>query len=318
MTQLDGALVSVVVPAYNEERYIRECVDSVLAQTYPNWHLVIVDNASMDRTLEISRNYADKDKRISVVRNETAVPVIENYNIAFNQVSPRAKYCKVVGADDWLYPECLEQMVRLAEANPSVALVGAYSIRGTGVSPQEFPFPRNIVSGREVCRTYLSRGPHLLGAPTPLMFRADLIRSSGRFFQGLSLHADAEACLRVLQHHDYGFVHQILTFTRVRETSLTSDSDLLNVYIPNVLEFLHNFGSTCFSAQELKQRIRDQLAHYYNYLGRQVLRRRDRKFWAFHKGRLAELGYRISMIRVLVIALVSLIEDAAGRLRQKL
>jgi glycosyltransferase involved in cell wall biosynthesis len=319
MMRGNGPLVGVVVPAYNEERYIGECIDSVLGQSYPNWHLVIVDNASTDQTFDIVQAYVAKDNRINVVRNETTVPVIENYNIAFRQLSPRAKYCKALGADDWLYPECLERMVGLAETNPSVALVGAFSLAGGRVNPPNYPFSTNVVLGREVCRNYLSRGPHLLGAATPLMFRADVVRSGGnRFFWQPSLHADAEACLRVLQHHDYGFVHQILTFTRVRDGSLSSGADMLNVYIPNLLEFLINFGPSSFSTQELKLRIEEQLAHYYSYLGGEVFRQRGRKFWAFHRDRLAELGYRMSMGRVLVISILSLVERVARRLRQKL
>jgi len=317
MTSRQQPLVSVVTPAYNEEQYIRECIDSVLAQTYLHWHLVIVDNASTDRTFDIVQGYAAKDNRISVVRNETTVPVIENYNIAFRQVSPRAKYCKVVAADDWLYPECLERMVCLAEANPSVALVGAYSVAQGQVSPYKFPFSSNIVSGREVCRNYLSRGPHLLGAPTPLMYRADVVRSRYSFFREPALHADAEACLQVLEHHDYGFVHQVLTFIRVREVSLTSNADRLNVYIPDILEFLINFGPTCFSAQELRERIQDQLALYYNFLGFQVFRQRDREFWAFHRDRLAELGLPLNKARLMLKAILCGMEGAVSRVRRK-
>ncbi len=313
----DMPSVGVITPAYNEERYIGECIDSVAAQTYPNWHLVIVDNASTDRTFDIAQGYAAKDSRICVVRNETTVPVIENYNIAFRQLSPRDKYCKVVAADDWLYPECLEQMVRIAEENPNVALVKAYSLAGRRVDPCEFPFSSNVVSGREVCRNYLSRGPHLLGAPTPLMFRADVIRSRERFFKEQKLHADAEACLELLEHHDYAFVPQILTFTRVREASLTSYSDTLNVYIPNILEFLINFGPRCFDAHELKRRIHDQLAHYYSYLGCQVFRRRGRDFWAFHRVRLAELGYPLNRARLLLNAILCGIETVVSLVRQK-
>src|SRR5258708_1290436 len=82
-------LVSVVTPAYNEERYIQECIDSILAQTYSNWHLVVVDNGSTDRTFDIVQSNVAKDSRISTIRNESTVPVIENYNIAFRQLSER-------------------------------------------------------------------------------------------------------------------------------------------------------------------------------------------------------------------------------------
>jgi glycosyltransferase involved in cell wall biosynthesis len=310
-------LVSVVVPAYNEERHIAECIESVLAQTHPNWHLAIVDNASTDRTYEIVQGYVARDSRISVLRNATNVPVIDNYNAAFRQLSPQARYCKVVAADDWIYPECLAQMVALAEANPGVAIVGAYSRARGGVDPYHFPFPHDVVPGHDVMRSYLSRGPHLVGAPSSLMYRADVVRDSPEFFREQSMHADAEACLRVLEHHDYGFVQQVLTYTRMREGSLTSFADRVNVYIPNILEFLIRFGPTCFDERQLKLRIRDQLAHYYNYLGRQAWRGREQEFWTYHRDRMAALGHPMSRVRIGVDAILYQVEEFVRRLRRR-
>src|SRR2546422_11003588 len=96
-------LVSVVTPVYNGESYLRECIDSVLAQTYSNWDYTIVDNCSSDRTLEIALEYAARDSRIRVHRNEIFVRVNENFNNAVRQISAQSQYCKVVAADDWLF-----------------------------------------------------------------------------------------------------------------------------------------------------------------------------------------------------------------------
>src|SRR5512146_3249684 len=111
MTAGPEPLVSVVTPVFNGEKYLRECVDSVLAQTYTNWHYVIVNNCSTDRTLEIAQEYAARDSRIRVVNNREFVGVDANHNNAFREISPDSKYCKVVAADDWIFPECLERMV---------------------------------------------------------------------------------------------------------------------------------------------------------------------------------------------------------------
>ena len=62
-------LVSVVTPVYNGERFLRECIESVLAQTYQHWDYTIVDNSSTDQTSEIAREYAARDSRIRVLRN---------------------------------------------------------------------------------------------------------------------------------------------------------------------------------------------------------------------------------------------------------
>jgi glycosyltransferase involved in cell wall biosynthesis len=68
-------------------------------------------NCSTDRSLEIALNYAKKDGRIRVESNRQFLGVIANHNTAFRLISPDSKYCKVVSADDWLFPECLARMV---------------------------------------------------------------------------------------------------------------------------------------------------------------------------------------------------------------
>src|SRR6267143_2203091 len=140
MNSIQHPLVSIVTPVYNEEAHLRECIESVLAQTYPNWDYAIANNCSTDRTLEIAQEYAARDSRIRVHDNATFVDVIGNYNIAFRQISSQSKYCKVVAADDWLYPDCLEKMVALAEQHPSVAMVSALGLEGTNVAQFALPY----------------------------------------------------------------------------------------------------------------------------------------------------------------------------------
>ena len=126
-------LVTVLTPVYNGEKYLAECIESVLAQTYSNWEYCIINNRSTDRSLEIANSYAARDPRVRVITNVEFVGIIENHNIAFRQVSTESKYCKVLHAPDWLFPDCLTKMVELAEANPSVAIVGAYSLKNDKV-----------------------------------------------------------------------------------------------------------------------------------------------------------------------------------------
>src|SRR5437899_3172352 len=170
-------LVSVVTPVFNGEPHLRECIESVRAQTFTNWDYTLVDNCSTDRTLEIAREYAARDGRIRVIRNETFVAAIQNYNIALRQTSPASTYCKPLAADDCLLPECLDRMVRLAEEHPSVAIIGAYSVRGTTVAWEGPPYPQSVVPGREICRMKFLRGLYTFGTPTTLLFRSSIVLS---------------------------------------------------------------------------------------------------------------------------------------------
>src|SRR5712692_7142061 len=103
-------LVGVVTPVYNGEKYLAECIESVLAQNYQNWEYIIVNNCSTDGSLKIAQTYAHRDARIRIYNNREFVSVIQNHNITFRQLSPESKYCKVVHADDWLFPDCIMQM----------------------------------------------------------------------------------------------------------------------------------------------------------------------------------------------------------------
>src|SRR4029077_8305728 len=112
-------LVSVVTPFYNTEAYLAECIESVLAQTYANWEYVLVNNLSTDASRSICERYARKDSRIRLLDNAQHLGQVDNFEGGLKQISPRSKYCKMVLADDWIFPECLERMVEVAESHPT-------------------------------------------------------------------------------------------------------------------------------------------------------------------------------------------------------
>jgi glycosyltransferase involved in cell wall biosynthesis len=295
-------LVSVVTPVHNGERYLRECIESVLAQTYRHWDYTIVNNCSTDRTIEIAHEYAANEPRIRIWNSERLVPVEQSYNNAFRQISPESKYCKVVAADDWLAPECLEKMVGLAEQHPTVGIVGAYGLVGSKVEWQGLSYSITVVNGRELCRARLLGGPYLFGTATSLLFRSDIVRMRHAFFNEANLHCDSEACLEVLEQHDFGFVHQVLTFQGVRPDSLTSFSIKMQTYLPWILLELVKYGPKYLSADELESRIEQHLKGYYRYLGEQIYHRHDREFWNYHRNQLAGQGYPMSASRLGVAA----------------
>jgi glycosyltransferase involved in cell wall biosynthesis len=321
-------LVSVVTPVYNGERYLHQCIESVLAQTYSQWDYVIVNNCSTDRTLEIAREYAARDPRIRIHSNEHFVRVIANHNVALRQISPVSKYCKVVAADDWLFPDCLEKMVQLAEENPSVAIVQSYRLRETEVAGDGLPYPSTVVPGRDACRMWLLPGrPSIFGAPSSLLYRSDIVRSRDSFYNESELHADTEVCLEFLENRDYGFVHQVLSFQRMRQDSMTSYTQRFQTDLPSRLYDLVTYGPRYLTESELQRAVREQLRQYYRSLGRQVFRRRGREFWRLHRLKLASVGYPLSNGRLAAYAVGQLLglalnpastaEKVAQRLRQR-
>ena len=112
--------ISIGLPVYNGEDFLRATIDSILAQTFKNFELIISDNASTDSTEAICREYAAKDKRIHYYRNEHNLGAAPNYNRVFELST--GKYFKWAAHDDLYAPEYLEQCVKVLENNPSIVL----------------------------------------------------------------------------------------------------------------------------------------------------------------------------------------------------
>lgn len=303
-------LVSVVTPVHNGEQYLAECIESVLAQTYANWRYLIADNSSTDRTVEIAPEYAKADPRIQVVRFDAYREVISNWNRALQLVDPASRYCKMLLADDWLFPECLERMVAVGEEHPSAGIIGSYRICGDRVDLDALPASVGLISGREICRRSLLGGRYIFGSPTNILFRADLVRARApEFFDEaktpgyeapadgrepfVNHHADTEACYELLRESDFGFVPQVLSYTRLHGDSITSLWTAgVGTWLPGYLYTLLKYGPIYLTPPELRAQVRAYRRRYNVYLLKMALKGRiwrDGTFRAYHRGALERL-----------------------------
>jgi len=298
MDSTSRPLVSIVTPVYNEANYLAECIESIRAQTYQNWDYTIIDNRSTDGSLEIAHRYAATDRRIRVHQNRDFLSPIPNHNVALRQISHDSKYCKVVLGDDWIFPNCLEQMVDLAEAHPSVGIVGAYALEGLRVAWTGLPYASFLVSGREICRRHLLERLHVFGSANAVLYRADLVRARDPFYNEANIHADTEVCFALLRTCDFGFVHQVLTFSRVRPGSLTTLSEARATYFPWQLQLLRAYAPYYLTSEECEAEFAKFMLEYYRFLGKSLLLRRDKQFWSYHKRELSQSGLSFSRARL--------------------
>ena len=303
MNSREKPLVSVVTPVYNGEDFLAECIESILGQTYQNLEYIVVNNCSTDRSLDIALDYAKKDPRVRIHTNSEFVGVMENHNIALGLISREAKYCKVVCADDFIFPECLERMVALAEANPKVSLVGSYSQVGKRVMNQGLEYERKVISGSEICRATLCGGPYVFGSPTTLLYRGDLVRKTKNFYPNSSPHCDTTACYVSLEDSDFGFVHQVLSYTRIHAASQTSRSLKFGTIHLATLSDVARFGPKYLSPVELTRRLAYLEDNYYRALVPMLFRRpRNSKFWQQQKAEMQEIGFKFKRARLLKAA----------------
>ncbi|MCK4782126.1 MAG: glycosyltransferase family 2 protein [Desulfobacteraceae bacterium] len=316
MSKNDQPLVSVVTPVYNGERYLGECIQSVLNQKYQNWEYIIVNNCSTDRSLEIADKYAAKDPRIRVLSNSNLLPMLQNSNYTFQQISSQSRYCKVLHADDWLFPRCLDQMVEMAEAYSSVSIVSSYGLWGDKVVCDKLPFPSHFVRGHAICRDTLLDIVNPFWSPSSLLIRSDVMRSRIPFYNEAHLHADVEACYEILQNSDFGFVHQVLTFIRIHEASITSTvAAPLNKLILLNLDLLIRYGPIYLSPKEYRSHLRSRFLKYYRFLARSLFQIREREFWKYHYSTLKKMGFSLSVVKLVAVAIGELIRTPGAMLK---
>ncbi|MGX8721278.1 MAG: glycosyltransferase family 2 protein, partial [Eubacteriales bacterium] len=123
MNENNSLKVSVIMPAYNSEKYIERSVKSVLSQTHENLELIVVDDGSTDRTASILRRLADGDKRLRYVRTENHGPA-EARNAALKLVCEDAAFVTFIDADDELLPDALAYALEAADSGADMILMG--------------------------------------------------------------------------------------------------------------------------------------------------------------------------------------------------
>jgi len=188
----DRPLVSVLVTAYNRERFIGPAIESIIAQTFPDFEIIVVDDRSTDGTLDIAHEYAAREARLRVVANERNLGDYANRNHA--ATFARGVFFKYHDSDDLMYPHCLETMMAplIAHSDAAFGLSGHRAWAGG-------PCPMRLTPRMCYQREFLGGGLFGLG-PASALFRTEAFRSLGGFPER-GPHSDflfwLHACARV-------------------------------------------------------------------------------------------------------------------------
>jgi glycosyltransferase involved in cell wall biosynthesis len=218
--------VSVCIPVYNGEQFLDETIHSVLDQTYRDYELVILDNASTDQSGNIARS--SSDPRIRVERNRRTLPQAENWNRVVELA--RGSLIKLVCADDLLHPRCLELQVPPMEADPGLALVAA---RRHMIDEQSRVIvPRRglrgligVHTGVEVARRVVRNGANPIGECNNVLFRRDDFFTVGGWKADRPHIMDLDLWLRLLQLGDFLGLPDTLAAFRIAQGSVSAKSD---------------------------------------------------------------------------------------------
>ena len=115
----DSPRVSIGMPVYNGERYLRSAIESILAQTFQDFELIISDNASTDNSLSICQEFADQDKRIRIIEQSKNIGAMANFNFVAKEA--RGEYFKWAAADDLCAPQFIEKCIEVLDRDSELA-----------------------------------------------------------------------------------------------------------------------------------------------------------------------------------------------------
>ncbi|ULQ56257.1 glycosyltransferase [Flavihumibacter rivuli] len=232
---MERPLVSVLMTSYNREKYIADAIESVLASTWKELELIICDDGSKDKTVEIARAYAEKDTRVKVFINERNLGDYPNRNKAASHA--QGKYLKYVDADDLIYPWGLAHLVECMEANP-VAGWGLCSLNQD--KERIFPF----VLKPEQAYLYHYKGPGLFHkAPLSAIIRKDVFNAVGGF-SNMRMVGDFEMWHRLGQRYPVLLMPHGMVWYRVHgEQEMNSFKNFEGAYDSIMVKYLTSNAS---------------------------------------------------------------------------
>ena len=204
--------ISIGIPFYNAEKYLEDAICSVLAQTYKQWELILVDDGSKDNSLAIANRYAKKDSRIKVISDG------ENKKLPFrlNQIIHQARYDYIarMDADDLMSVDRLEKQIQILESNKEIDLVttGCFTIGRS-----------NELTGVRLGSNYQMDAEMILGGVTNLLHASLLARKSwyirNNYDENRPLAEDFDLWLQAAKNNDlnYFIIEEPLYWYRVVE-----------------------------------------------------------------------------------------------------
>ena len=207
-------LVSVVMPFFNRDRYLREAIEGILNQTYNRWELILVDDGSTDKSAEVAQRFAEVDKRITLIRHTNGeFPEVRNTGLA----AIRGKYYANNDSDDISHPERLQNQVEFLESNKDFNFVGSsvdiINKEGTVIGKRCFPQDYG-----QIVRKAIKMCPF---CHSSIMMRTEVIRQCGGY-SGPYIASEYGLWLELLLKHKACNLPQNLVQYRLTPNQLTS------------------------------------------------------------------------------------------------
>lgn len=261
---------------------IGEAIESVMAQTFKDWELVIVNDCSTDNTLEVAQSYADKDVRIRVVSNEKNSKLPASLNHGFREA--KGEYWTWTSDDNLLLSTMLEEMSDYLDAHPDVGMIVSdrYNIDENGDIIAEVHVPDNLNEN-----LLLNNG---LGAS--FMYRSEVAKQAGAYSEELFLVEDYEYWLRLSFLTKIDTLHRFLYKYRVHSGSLsaTRKEGIASAKVKMRIQYLPRVE------EKLQSNKFSLLLYYYRIVDNLKGKMRWQYFWRFTKQYPIQFGLKYIFI----------------------
>lgn len=238
--------ISVIIPVYNAEKYIAQCLDSILNQTFQDFEAIVVDDGSTDGSVEICRKYAKQDNRIKFIGKSNG-GVSSARNVALAHAN--GKYVTFLDADDMFYPDCMEQCYGILEANQLDLLQFSLSRVYDKLRKKELLQDIKVYNSAEFFNLR-----HNVSAGANFIRRTTILENSIKFNETIKLAEDQLFILNVIKHsRRLAIIPSVLYYYRTNENSAThtsKDDDVLQtcsaLYTEKMThpEFAHQLDNT--------------------------------------------------------------------------
>lgn len=214
--------ISVCIPTFNGEKYLEECLNSVLNQTTSDFEVIVSDDCSTDSTCRIIESYQRKDNRIKLHRNNLRLGLYNNFNRCMDLAG--GSYLKILGQDDRLEPHALELKADILENAPEVVLVSSARRHvdrdGRLLEVRPGYKPGETISGKQAIKENLVAMQNLIGNPSTVLFRVSSVSSpfDARYFA----YGDIDFWHQLLLKGKYYSLDRQLCSVRIHEQSATA------------------------------------------------------------------------------------------------
>lgn len=212
-------VVTIAIPTYNSARYLEETIDAVMRQTFTDWELVIVDDASTDGTASILGKLPSilHDPRVRVFHNDHNLRMVGNWNAAVSR--SRGRFLKLLCADDILVPDCIDRQVRALDAHPSAVVASGARViinsRGKRLFVRNGIGRTGLYPGRAMIRRSIMSGTNIIGDPVNVMWRRSAMEEVGIFDPSVVYCTDVEYWMRLLSVGDLYYDAEPVGFYRI-------------------------------------------------------------------------------------------------------